>query len=122
MSDAKETVEPGTPPVPDPEVSEAMAERDSLAKDRDATRDADLAELRKEIEALRADKARRDRPVRRGDADGVSPPLEDGEERENTHVLLLANGKTVEMAGAGATHVGTPDGTFRVITATELAR
>jgi hypothetical protein len=108
-------------PVQGDEKAAILAE---LSEGRNKDSEPELIKLRAELDEFRADRARRERQAgraQRGDADGVSPPLENGEERENTHTLYLANGKSVEAAGS-ATHYGTDDGVFPVTHAQELPR
>lgn len=81
--------------------------------------DQELAELRAEVEELRAaQRKQKDREglPQRGDADGVSPPLPpDQEFRDNTHTAYLANGKAVETSGTIGTHYGDENGTFPIV-------
>jgi len=84
---------------------------------------SEVEQLRAELEALKADKraeqARAGR-AKRGDADGVSAPLEPGETRENTHLAYLANGKAVEVSGNGGTHYGDENGVFPILMTTPI--
>jgi hypothetical protein len=119
LTPASDVVTPA--PVEGDEKAAIMAELDA---GKNSGKDSELDSLRAELAEFRAEQARRERQgnrPQRGDTDGVSAPLEAGEERENTHTLYLANGKSVETAGV-ATHYGTEDGVFPVTYAHELPR
>ena len=71
----------------------------------------EVSELRAEIKRMRQEQEDERNQVRRGDADGVSPPLRANQERrDDTHKAFLADGRTVEMSGNGGTHYGDENG------------